>query len=60
MLDETWSEWFDGLTVTTLDNGDTLLSGSVRDQSALHGLLNKIRDLGLMLLSVEHDGSSET
>ena len=57
-LDETWSDWFDGLTITTLDNGDTLLSGSVRDQSALHGLLNKIRDMGLTLLRLEHDGWS--
>jgi hypothetical protein len=54
-LDEGWSVWFDGLTITTLDNGDTLLSGLVRDQSALHGLLNKIRDMGLTLLCVEHD-----
>jgi hypothetical protein len=58
-LDESWSAWFDGLAITTLDNGDTLLSGSVRDQSALHGLLNKIRDLGLTLLCVEHDGCAK-
>ena len=59
-LDESWSAWFDGLTVTALDNGDTLLAGPVRDQSALHGLLNKIRDMGLVLLCVEQEGCSET
>jgi len=58
-LDAGWSAWFDGLTITTLDNGDTLLSGPVRDQSALHGLLNKIRDMGLTLLCVEQEGCSE-
>jgi hypothetical protein len=59
-LDETWSDWFDGLSITTLDNGDTLLSGLVRDQSALHGLLNKIRDMGLILLCLEQYGCSGT
>lgn len=45
-------DWFDGLTITPQEDGTTLLSGSVVDQSALHGILKKIRDLGMPLLSV--------
>jgi hypothetical protein len=52
-LNGEWSDWFDGFTVTPQANGETLLSGVVADQAALHGLLNKIRDLGLPLLSVK-------
>jgi hypothetical protein len=48
-----WSAWFDGLTLTPQPNGTTLLEGNVADQAALHGLLAKIRDLGLPLISVE-------
>ena len=44
--------WFDGLTITLENNGNTLLTGAVIDQSALHGILKKIRDLGMPLLSV--------
>jgi hypothetical protein len=51
-LDATWSDWFDGMSITHAENGETLLSGPVIDQSALHGLLNKVRDLGLTLISV--------
>ena len=51
-LDSRWSEWFGGLTITLEDNGDTLLSGPVVDQAALHGLLRKVRDLGMQLISV--------
>lgn len=47
-----WSAWFDGLTVTSQPGGETVLSGAIADQAALHGLLIKIRDLGLPLLSV--------
>jgi hypothetical protein len=47
-----WSAWFDGLTVTTEADGTTLLRGDVVDQAALHGLLRKLQDLGLPLLSV--------
>lgn len=50
-LGRQWTEWFGGLTIT-LKNGDTLLTGPVVDQAALHGLLKKVRDLGLPLLSV--------
>ena len=48
-----WAEWFDGLTITWLDNGETLLVGPVIDQAALHGMLMHIRDLGLPLLTVD-------
>jgi hypothetical protein len=51
-LGSEWSEWFDGLTITLADNGETMLTGPVVDQTALHGLLTKIRDLGLPLLSL--------
>ena len=47
-----WTDWFGGLTITLEDNGDTLLTGPVIDQAALHGLLKKVRDLGMPLLSV--------
>ena len=52
VLDAGWSDWFDGLTICPQADGTTSLTGPVRDQSALHGLLVKIRDLGLPLLSV--------
>jgi hypothetical protein len=51
-LTEQWSDWFDGLTVTSEANGETVLSGWVRDQAALHGVLMKVRDLGITLLAV--------
>jgi hypothetical protein len=57
-LDDKWADRFEGLTITLEDNGDTLLTGPVIDQAALHGLLKKVRDLGMPLLSVcpvEHD-----
>ena len=47
-----WADWFEGLSITLQDSGETLLSGTVIDQAALHGLLRKVRDLGLPLLSV--------
>ena len=53
-LSPQWTEWFGGLTITLKENGDTLLTGPVVDQAALHSLLRKVRDLGLPLLSVNH------
>ena len=47
-----WAEWFEGLTVAQEDTGETLLTGPVIDQAALYGLLKKVRDLGLPLISV--------
>lgn len=51
-LDGRWSGWFDGMSITLAENGDTVLTGLVVDQTALHGLLKKVRDLGLPLRSV--------
>ena len=51
-LDSNWASWFEGMTITLTEDGDTVLSGPVVDQAALHGLLKKVRDLGLPLLSV--------
>ena len=51
-LGRQWTEWFAGLTITLEEDGDTLLTGPVIDQAALHGLLKKVRDLGMPLLSV--------
>jgi hypothetical protein len=61
-LDSQWADWFEGLTITLDDNGDTLLTGPVVDQAALHGLLKKVRDLGMPLVSVSpvELGSSTT
>ena len=51
-LDNRWTIWFDGLTLTTCNDGTTVIHGLVVDQSALHGLLQRVRDLGLPLISV--------
>ena len=53
-LDTRWAAWFDGLTLTYGSDGITIINGPVADQAALHGLLQKIRDLGLPLISVNH------
>jgi hypothetical protein len=52
-LDPEWSEWLDNMAITQEEEGTTTLSGPVVDQAALHGLLIKIRDLGLVLITVE-------
>lgn len=51
-LDNRWADWFDGLTITREENGETRLTGHGIDQAALHGLLRKVRDLGLPLIAV--------
>ncbi|MCU0484786.1 MAG: hypothetical protein MUC85_01620 [Anaerolineales bacterium] len=56
-LDSRWADWFGGLTLRVLDNDETLLEGPVADQAALHGILAKIRDLGLELLAVTRFGA---
>jgi hypothetical protein len=53
-LDARWATWFDGLSVTHEGDGTTVISGPVADQAALHGLLQRVRDLGLPLVSVTH------
>lgn len=62
-LESRWTDWFEGLTITLEEDGNTLLTGLVIDQAALHGLLKKIRDLGLTLISIcpdktDHSGTS--
>ena len=51
-LDDRWADWFGGLTITLEENGDTLLTGPVPDQAALFGLLRRVRDLGMPLVSI--------
>jgi hypothetical protein len=51
-LNRKWLDWFEGLTLTLEEDGNTLLTGPVVDQAALHGILKKVRDLGMLLLSV--------
>ena len=57
-LDQHWSSWFGGLTITTEANGGTVLTGEVVDQAALHGLLSKVRDLQLTLLTISLEAGS--
>lgn len=52
-LDLRWSEWFDGLEITNLENGEAALSGDIVDQAALHGVLTRVRDLGVPLVGVK-------
>jgi hypothetical protein len=51
-LSREWTDWFGGLTITLENDGDTLLTGAIIDQAALHGVLKKVRDLGLVLVSI--------
>jgi hypothetical protein len=59
-LDSQWTDWFGGMTITLEADGDTLLTGPVVDQAALHGLLKKVRDLGMPLVSVNRVQSDAT
>ena len=59
-LDPRWSDWFAGLELTYIEGDDTLLSGLLPDQAALHGLLERIRDLNLKLVSVTSSGSNDS
>jgi hypothetical protein len=52
-LDQRWADWFDGLSLTHDSDGTTLLAGPLADQAALHGVLNKLRDLGLPIISMQ-------
>ncbi len=58
-LGRQWAEWFEGMAITWDDNGDTLLTGPVVDQAALHGLLRRVRDLGIPLVSVASIGPAQ-
>lgn len=59
-LDGRWLDWFEGFAITLEENGETLLTGSVTDQAALHGLLRKVRDLGMPLISVTRMGPGQS
>ena len=58
-LDPQWTDWFEGLSITLDDSGNTLLTGPVIDQAALHGLLKRIRDLGIPLISICPDQAKD-
>ena len=58
-LSQQWTDWFGGLLITLEDNGETLLTGPLVDQAALHGLLKKVRDLGMPLLAINHLKSTQ-
>jgi hypothetical protein len=58
-LDARWAPWFDGLAMSRGNDGTTIIRGPVADQAALHGVLQKIRDLGLPLISVTHDDADD-
>ena len=51
-LDESWADWLDGMAITHDDSGESVLTGPLPDQAALHGVLNRLRDLGVELISV--------
>lgn len=58
-IDHRWSDWFEGMTITHQSDGDTTLFGPVRDQAALHGVLEKVRDLNLTILYVAYVGETQ-
>ena len=59
-LDARWSAWFDGLSLTNESDGTTVIHGPVVDQAALHGLLQKLRDAGMPLISITQSGPDRT
>lgn len=59
-FDDRWADWFEGMTITLETNGETRLTGPVAAQSALHGLLRKVRDLGVRLISVNRIEPGQT
>jgi hypothetical protein len=59
ILDQSWSAWFDGLEIAAQGNGETILAGLIEDQAALHGLLVKLHNLGLPLISVQRESEEE-
>ena len=59
-LDTDWSEWFEGLTIAHNDKGETILSGQIRDQAALYGIIAKVRDMGLTLIMVKYIAGEST
>lgn len=59
-LDDRWTDWFEGMTISLETDGETRLTGTVVDQSALHGLLKKVRDLGVQLISVNRIEPGQT
>ena len=59
-LDIDWSGWFEGLTIAHNDEGETMLSGQIRDQAALYGIMAKVRDMGLFLISVKYTTGEST
>ena len=58
-LSDQWTDWFEGLTITLEENGDTLLTGPIIDQAELFGLLRRVRDLGMQLISVNRVGAGK-
>ena len=59
-LDIDWAEWFEGLTIAHNGNGETILSGQIRDQVALYGIIAKVRDMGLFLVTVKYRAGGVT
>ncbi len=58
-LDENWTEWLDGFTLTHAEQGETVLTGMIKDQAALYGLMAKLRDLGVILIAVNFRASED-
>ena len=59
-LDIDWSEWFEGLTIIHSDDGETMLTGQIRDQTALYGIITKVRDMGLSIIMIKYMAGEST